>query len=410
MHLTQEQLESDITTAKHAFIDGFALNIAQQDPNTDSVLQKAYTAAEKVGNFSIFLSFDYLSGGAWPVDRVVDTINRYKTHPAQFYYNDSPLVSTFEGVGNIDDWEEIRNQTDCFAMPDWTSLGPESFANVRDKVDGFFSWDAWPVGAENKSLQSDEAWVNVTDGKPYMMPVSPWFYTNLPQWNKNWLWKGAHLWTQRWEEVYYFQPDLVQVSFLSFFLLKTIDKCQILSWNDYGESHYIGPIHEDGIPQGASRYVQNNPHDAWRALLPYFIASYKTADRSRIRVTRDTLVFWYRPNPNDSGSDGGTTGNSPQQGQPVMDPRLLAEDKIYIAALVKESSFVLAQIGDGPVVSLEAQRPGINTFEVPFDGQLGNTSFAIVRDDREMAYATGPPITKECVDGKVNWNAVVGSS
>jgi hypothetical protein len=24
----------------------------------------------------------------------------------------------------------------------------------------------------------------------YMMPVSPWFFTNLPGYNKNWLWRG----------------------------------------------------------------------------------------------------------------------------------------------------------------------------------------------------------------------------
>lgn len=164
-----------------------------------------------MGNFSLFLSFDYLSGGPWPVDRVVDTINKYKTLPAQFYYEERPLVSTFEGVSNVDDWPTIRNRTGCFAMPDWTNLGPQRFAEVRHNVDGFFSWDAWPVGADEKTLYSDEAWANATHGKPYMMPVSPWFYTNLPRWNKNWLWQGAQLWTYRWEQVYQFQPDLVQV-------------------------------------------------------------------------------------------------------------------------------------------------------------------------------------------------------
>lgn len=55
-----------------------------------------------------------------------------------------------------------------------------------------------------------------------MMPVSPWFYTNLPQFNKNWLWRGDDLWYDRWEEVIFWQPDLVE----------------IISWNDWGESHY----------------------------------------------------------------------------------------------------------------------------------------------------------------------------
>ncbi|KAL2125844.1 hypothetical protein VTI74DRAFT_2520 [Chaetomium olivicolor] len=70
------------------------------------------------------------------------------------------------------------------------------------------------------------------------MPVSPWFYTNLPQWKKNWMWRGDNLWFDRWQE------------------------------NDYGESHYIGPIRNNAL--GAMRsapfdYVSNMPHDGWRA-------------------------------------------------------------------------------------------------------------------------------------------------
>jgi hypothetical protein len=56
-----------------------------------------------------------------------------------------------------------------------------------------------------------------------MMPVSLWFYTNLP--SKNWLWRGDNLWHQRWNEVVDLQPELVE----------------ILTWNDWGKSHYISP-------------------------------------------------------------------------------------------------------------------------------------------------------------------------
>ena len=49
-------------------------------------------------------------------------------------------------------------------------------------------------------------------GKAYMMGVSPWFYTNLPRYQKNWLWRGDDLWHHRWEQILDLQPDLVQVS------------------------------------------------------------------------------------------------------------------------------------------------------------------------------------------------------
>jgi Glycosyl hydrolase family 71 len=211
--MTQADWQSDIQAAKDAHIDGFALNIAPQDSYTDTSLENAYDAAEAVGNFSLFLSFDYLSGGPWPIDRVISTINTYKSKPAQFYYEQKPLVSTFEGTSNVNDWPTIKAQTGCLVIPSWTSLGPSGFAAVLDNVDGFFSWDAWPVGANDMTTDGDQAWISILGGKPYMMPVAPWFYTNLPQWDKNWLWRGDDLWYDRWQQVIELQPPLVEVRF-----------------------------------------------------------------------------------------------------------------------------------------------------------------------------------------------------
>lgn len=209
--MTDADWASDIQAAKAAHIDGFALNIASQDSTTGAVLDSAYAAAETAGNFSLFLSFDYASEGPWPADNVITTINNYKNKPAQFYYQGKPLVSTFEGTNSVNDWAGIKSATGCFFIPSWTSLGPSGFAGVLDKVDGGFSWDAWPVGAACKTTDSDQAWVTALAGKPYMMPVSPWFYTNLPQWNKNWLWRGDDLWFDRWQQVIELQPDIVEV-------------------------------------------------------------------------------------------------------------------------------------------------------------------------------------------------------
>ena len=47
-----------------------------------------------------------------------------------------------------------------------------------------------------------------------MMPVSPWFYTKLPQYNKNWTWRGDDMWHNRWQQVLKVQPQFVEVSIL----------------------------------------------------------------------------------------------------------------------------------------------------------------------------------------------------
>jgi aminopeptidase I len=144
---------------------------------------------------------------------VIDKINTYKNHPAQLMYNGGPLVSTFEGVDNTGDWPGIKAATGCVFIPSWTSLGP-SMEEHLSEVDGFLSWDAWPNGPQDMDTSGDESWISMLGDKPYMMPVSPWFYTNLPQWGKNWLWRGGDLWHQRWQQVIDLQPALVEVSSL----------------------------------------------------------------------------------------------------------------------------------------------------------------------------------------------------
>jgi len=128
---------------------------------------------------------------------------------------------------------------------------------------------------------------------------------------------------------------------------------QIISWNDYGEAHYIGPIHEQGIPQGAATYVTSNPHDAWRELLPYYIDAYKSGNLSSIPPTNNTasinpsavqfsaedpvadlLTYWYRVNPSSAGSSGGTTGKQPCYGQPILHPGLVSQDQLFVTAMV----------------------------------------------------------------------------
>lgn len=384
---------SDIALAKAAKIDGFAMNIAAGDPNTDSILAAAYAAAETAGDFTMFLSFDYLSMGTWNAVQVINKINQYKFSSAQFHYQGKPLVSTFEGVGNTGDWAGIKGSTDCFFVPDWSSLGPAGFASHLGTADGAFSWDAWPQGAADKTVAADEAWMEVLGGKPFMMPVSPWFYTNLPNWGKNWLWRGDDLWNDRWQDIVRMQPALVQ----------------ILSWNDFGEAHYIGPIHKGGIPAGA-KYVDGMPHEAWLKFLPYYIDAYKSGNSTSVDGCEEAITYWYKLNPGRSGSAGGTTGNNPDQGQPAIAPQVVSQDKVFLSVLVAQPSDVMVSIGGGHSTPLRARHCGINHFSVPLNGQTGAVDIKVMRDGHEIVSTIGPKITNACKDGLINWNAYVGSS
>jgi Glycosyl hydrolase family 71 len=384
---------SDIAMAKAAKIDGFAMNIAAGDPNTDKVLANAYSAAGTAGDFKMFLSFDYLSMGAWDAGQVVNKINQYKSSPAQFLYQGKPFVSTFEGVSNTGDWAGIKGATGCFFVPDWSSLGPAGFASHLNTADGAFSWDAWPEGAKDKNADADEAWMQALGGKPFMMPVSPWFYTNMPSWRKNWLWRGDDLWYDRWQDAVRLQPAMVE----------------IVSWNDFGEAHYIGPIHDGAVPDGA-HYVEGMPHEGWLKFLPYYIDAYKSGNSTSVEGVEEGITYWYKINPGQSGSTGGTTGNNPGHGQPVVAPQLVSQDKVFVSVLVAQPSDISVSIGGGQPTPFRAMSSGVNHFSVPFNGQTGAVQVKVTRNGQSIVSATGPEITDSCKNGLVNWNAYVGSS
>ena len=208
---TEADWLDDITKAHDVGIDAFALNMGAGDTHNQEVLHLASQAANAHGNFSLFLSFDYAAYGVWDAGAVTKLINNFTNQAgkAQFRYNDSPFVSTFEGVANAGDWAAIKQDTGCYFVPDWSSAGPSGIPQAS--IDGAFSWNAWPDGNTNKDISADQGWKAALKAKTYMMPVSPWFYTKLPQYSKNWILRGDDLWATRWNQVLEIQPDFVEV-------------------------------------------------------------------------------------------------------------------------------------------------------------------------------------------------------
>ncbi|KAK7756794.1 Glucan endo-1,3-alpha-glucosidase agn1 [Diatrype stigma] len=419
----QADWESDISLAQTAGIDGFALNIAAGDTTNDASLALAFSAADAKG-FKLFFSFDYAAWGAWDAGRVTDLINTYKGRGSYYKQGSQPLVSTFEGTANSGDWASIRSNTGAFFMPDYSSIGA-SKAVATGVVDGLFSWEAWPNGATDMTTTGDESYISALAGKPYMMPVSPWFYTNLPGYGKNWVWRGEGLWYDRWQQVMEIQPEFVE----------------IITWNDYGESHYIGPLHENEFglftsgyvtspysflmrivskiqsltPRSHSgapfNYVEGMPHDGWRLFLPYLIQQYKTGSAT---ISNEGLTAWYRLNPNTVCSTGSTTGNDDGHGQVEVAPSAILEDKIFFSALLSSTADVSVSIGGAVQAGTWENKPsggsGIYFGSVPFNGGTGDVVVTISRNGKTVAQINGAAITTACTQNIENWNAWVGSA
>lgn len=176
--------------AKEAHLDAFALNFAASLKDLKP-LKSAFAVAEANG-FQLFLSFDYVGAGPFDKAIVITIINEFKSSSAYYTYKGKPFVSTFEGPGNAADWKDIKAETGCFFIPSWSSLGAKEALKLGTP-DGLFSWAAWPWDNQDMDTYVDASYLDYlgqAGGKEYMMPVSPWFYTNLPGYEKNCLWRG----------------------------------------------------------------------------------------------------------------------------------------------------------------------------------------------------------------------------
>ena len=58
---------------------------------------------------------------------------------------------------------------------------------------------------------------------------------------------------------------------------------EIITWNDYGESHYIADLNSN-INIGNATYVNGQDHSPWRKIAQYYISWYKSGTQPTIAV------------------------------------------------------------------------------------------------------------------------------
>ncbi|KAK9454022.1 glycosyl hydrolase family 71-domain-containing protein [Dipodascopsis uninucleata] len=358
---TVDEFIEDMRAAQRAHIDAFVLDIAPNDINNAKSLSNFFKAAAEVG-FKGFFSFDYNSDGIWSVSEVVDLISQYSGNTAYFHYLGRPLVSTFEGGPEESNWTCIKEKIkEIFFIPEWSDQGPAVATN--NVADGALSWDAWPTGPTTMNTSNDKAYMTALGSKPYIMPVSPWFYS-------------------------------------------------IISWNDYGESHYIGPLHSNeglvaeygGAPFD---YAADMPHDGWRSILPYLIERYKMGVPPTI--TSDIVVVWYRKTPIVECNANGTVCNNPSYQEPFL-PQECLQDKIFFQALLGSRATVNVSIGNFSKV-FDVRKRGLYFNSLPFQGYFGEVEVSVWYGNLAGPKVSGPIISPSCENREFgNFNVWVGSS
>ncbi|KAK7037392.1 hypothetical protein VNI00_011142 [Paramarasmius palmivorus] len=363
--------DDDMRRAKDLGIDAFALNIAT---GQERQLDFAYESAANNG-MKVFISFDCNFYHPGDEGLIGSTISSYASRPGQLRVGDNKVfVSTF--IGDQLNVQAIRNAAgaDIYFAPNF-HVGAADFG----PLDGALNWQSWQSNGNNKApsggnlvtvAQGDQAYLSTLGGKGYIAGVSPWFFTHFGgevSYSKNWVFPSDLLLYRRWIDILALQPTFLEIA----------------TWNDYGESHYIGPLSAKHTDDGASKWVNDMPHLGWSELSRPFIAAYKAGASSVSSfIQNEKLIYWYRITSKNLNCDATDTTMGPGNnasgdffnGRPNGFETML--DNVFVVALLKSPGTVTVNSG-GTLYTFDAP-DGASAIQVPFN--VGAQRFALKQE------------------------------
>jgi len=399
----QGHFANDMAAAQAVGIDAFALNVGSDSWTWDRV-SLAYSAAASK-NFKVFLSFDMNFYSS--ITPIVNGILQVASSGAQLKWSgtNKPVVSTFGGSGvnmgysSADAaWAAIKSTlsgkgVDIFFIANFEVDANTIFQN-NPHIDGALSWGAWPNpnGDASSLTGGDVVYMNSSrrSGKVYVAPVSPWFFTHLSY--KNYIYHTETLWFDRWQElVQKIKPDAIE----------------IITWNDWGESHYIGAIDSNSgdLPAGSQAYVDGFSHESFRAILPYFISYYK--NNGPPRVSQDLVIFWHRPSLKDARPSGDSLGQPYVANQDTSrsgySPSQVLEDNVYVASILQSAATV--QVVSGGATHSISVPGGASIISAPMG--TGQQTIKLLRGTNQVCSVTSP-VSVSNNPATYNYNVITG--
>lgn len=129
---------------------------------------------------------------------------------------------------------------------------------------------------------------------PRSLPLKPTNrqYYGVNSYNKNWIYRSDDwLLATRMEQI--------------IAMRNKVDMVEIISWNDYGESHYIGPIRAD--QPNSQGWTEGMDHQGWLSIIKIYSTAFKTG---KYPSSGDSITLWSRPHPK------GATATAPSNPRP----------------------------------------------------------------------------------------------
>ncbi|KAK4904838.1 hypothetical protein LTR49_025768 [Elasticomyces elasticus] len=279
----------------------------------------------------------------------------------------SPALTTFSLAAQSADPNEVAtNMLANYSAIDGQTWPADTYANLTADVDVDFQ----------------AAFENTGRTGPYIMAkmhtgigISPWQFKKFNDgYYNSWVEYSDVLFPNRQQlAICTVQPDIVE----------------IITWNDFEESHYIrdlppvaGPVAVDFGVTGA--YIYGQTHSAWR-------------------VKEDRVVFWYRVHPKEVPCSSGTNNIG------LVRNAAYPADAVFAWALVSQNSTISMDVGSNQNWTFKATTcgPTLNMVPFPKDVDSAYPSVSIQRKGETLAVATGHvTITEACA--YENYNPVVG--
>jgi hypothetical protein len=266
-----EHTRQDIVDAQSLKLDAFALNFNQFASWSNNTVDRLFDNADDLG-FGLFFSFDMAPGYFSSPSEYSDYLKGYLTRDSYFEFNGKPLVSTFGGedVSNAD-WADFKSSVgDVLVIPGFYEATPSTtFFDSRSSLDGVFNWNSWPFpdeGKANASTTDDSTFMSAAHSasKLFMMGISPLQFKHLDTSN-NWYRRGEGNLENRLLQALELQPDMIELQ----------------TWNDAGESHYMGNLWDEPMTGSViHNYVDGYDHKGYWEILSAFIQAYKRGDTS----------------------------------------------------------------------------------------------------------------------------------
>ena len=379
--MQEEHVRQDILDAQALGIDAFALNFDQFAYWSNNTVDFAFKHAEE-NNFKLFFSFDMSDGHFSDPSQYTAFLKSYLSSPAHFTYQGIPLVTTFAGSTVSDStWQAFKDAIGqpVILMPSFYDVTPTStFFTDRPALDGTFNWNSWPWvgnGQIKVSTNDDQTYLSAAkaSNKLFMMGMSPLQFKHMST-SWNWYARGEANLEVRMSQVLALQPDMLELQ----------------TWNDAGESHYMGTIWPEWLVDPDNNpitaYTKDFDHTGYWQVLPAFIQAWKRGDtdtRNMLPTNGKSVqgVFWHHP------LLAGADCSSDPLGQ--VGNHNLVEDLVTGIILVAEGqSGLTATVTSGSThLGTAALTPGFNQFS--FDGLTTGAVSVAVSDSSGQTVVSG---------------------